>query len=304
MDAPPLTLAGLNFTHLRSFWATVQEGGITAAARRLGLTQPTVSEQVRDLERALGHALLERRGRELVPTAAGRTVLTYADGIFSLARELGEALATGRDPQPRLSIGIAESLPKRIAWRLIEPALRGQASVRLDCREDDLDRLLSDLAVHRLDLVLADAPLPAGSGSGFNHLLGESGLSWFARPEVVPEGPWPRRLDRAPVLLPAPGSALRRRLDDWFEQQGLHPRIVAEMQDTALIKAAAGAGAGACCAPAILADGLARELGLVRLGDAEGLRWRCYAISSERRLTDPAVLAITRAARTTFEDLT
>jgi LysR family transcriptional activator of nhaA len=297
------SLHQLNFTHLRSFWAAAQEGSIAGAARRLHLSQPTISEQVRDLEKTLGVDLLERHARGLEPSPAGEVVLGYADAIFGLARQLGEALADGTaQPSVRLRVGVAETVPKRIAWRLIEPALRLER-LSLECREDDTDRLLADLAVHRLDLVLSDAPLPAGSGvRGFNHLLGESSVAWFALPGVVPKGAWPARLDGAKVLLPADGPQ-RRRIDDWCETSGVRPRVVAEFQDTGLLKAAGGAGAGAFPAPAAIATGLERELGCEMLGQVESIRLRYYAISPERRLTNPAVVAITRAARAQLEDL-
>lgn len=291
----------LNFTHLRSFRAAASEGGIAAAARRLALSQPTVSEQVAALERSLGCALFERRGKSLVPTEAGRRVLAHAEDVFAAADRLLEALEDEHAAPVRLMVGVVETMPKRVAWKLLEPALALPESVTVECREGPLDRQLAELATHQLDLVLSDTAMPPGSAVlAYNHQLGESGVSWFARSGVVGDGPWPARLDRARVLLPTEGP-LRRRLDEWIEAAGLRPRVVARFQDSALLKAAGGAGAGAFPAPSVLAATLATELDVEELGPCEGVTERFFAISPERRIANPAVIAVCRGARLLLE---
>ena len=286
----------LNFTHLRSFRAAAIEGGIAAAARRLGLSQPTVSEQVAALERTLGRALVERRGALLVPTEAGRAVLAHAEEVFAAADRLVHALGDDHVLPARVVVGIVESMPKRVAWKLLEPALALPEPVQLDCREGDLDHHLAALAMHQLDVVLSDAPIPPGASvTAFNHQLGESAVAWFARPGVVPPGEWPRRLDRAPVLLPALGP-LKRRLEDWIERAGVRPRIVARFQDSAFLKIAGGHGAGAFAAPSVLTQTLIDEFAVEELGPCDGVGERYYAISAERRIANPAVVAICRGA--------
>lgn len=296
----PTSLPELNFTHLRSFRAAVRAAGIGAAARSLGLSQPTVSEQMAALARAVGQPLVERRGDRLEPTAIGRVVLAHAEEIFAAAERLARAVAAGVDagsaPQ-RVVVGIVETMPKRVAWRLLEPALTLPQGTAFDCREGSQSRLLAELAVHALDLVLSDTPLGAGQAiAAYNHLLGESAVAWFAQPGLAP-GAWPRCLDGAPVLLPAAGTPLRHRLDEWLHGHDLRPRLVGEFQDSALLKAAGSSGAGAFPAPAVLAESLQAETGVVRLGACTGLAERFYAISPERRVSDPAVAAICRGAR-------
>lgn len=287
----------LNFTHLRSFRAVAIEGRIAAAARRLGLSQPTVSEQVASLERTFGRPLVERRGALFVLTEAGRAVLAHAEEVFAAADRLVDALDGETLPTPKVVVGVVESMPKRIAWKLLEPALRSSDAVQLECCESDLETHLARLATHQLDVILSDAPVPPGAAvHAFNHLLGESAVTWFARSGVVPEGEWPRRLDRAPILLPVHGP-LSRRLEDWIERADVRPRIVARFQDQALLKTAGGHGAGAFAAPSVLAQTLVEEFALEELGPCDGVGERYYAISSERRIVHPAVVAICRGAR-------
>jgi len=290
-------LADVNFTHLRSYRAAISCGSIAAAARQLGLAQPTLSEHISSLERALGHSLSERRAGIMIPTVVGQRVLEEAEVIFSAAQRLNDTLDHDHQAPVSLVIGIVETVPKRIAWKLIEPATMLPERVILHCKEGSFDALLAELSIHRLDVVIADAPLPPAIAiQSYNHLLGDSGASWFAVPGLIPPGPWPRRLHEAPILLPS-ASPLRRRLDDWCENAGIRPRLVAEFQDSALLKAAGAARAGAFPAVTVLADQLAQEIGAELLGHCTGINERFYAISPERRITNPAVEAICRSAR-------
>lgn len=291
----------LNYHHLLYFWTVAREGSISAASRKLRLAQPTVSGQIRALEDAMGEKLLERSGRKLELTEVGRVVYRYADEIFSLGRELMDTLKgrpTGR-PQ-RLVVGISDGVPKLIAYRLLEPALRLPDPVRLVCTEDRPDRLLAELALHNFDLVLSDAPVGAGTNvRAFSHLLGETSVTLFAAPKLAARlrRKFPASLDGAPVLMPLDQSPLSRSLSQWFEASGVRPEVVAELEDSALIKAFGQAGAGAFPAPTAIAREIEAQYGVEAVGRVEGVRERFYAISVERKIKHPAVLAISQAAR-------
>lgn len=290
----------LNFHHLRYFWMVAREGGLVQAGKVLRLSHPTLSAQIHALEDQLGEKLFEKVGRKLALTDAGRLAFRYAEEIFGLGRELADAVqgrATGRSP--RLEVGVADVLPKLVVRRLLQPALALPEPVRLVCREGTFDRLLADLSRHALDLVIADSPVPSGSlVRAHHHLLGESGISFFGTPALVAgrRRGFPRSLDGAPVLLPAESLAQRRALEQWFDRHGIRPRIVAEIEDAALLKTFGADGAGLFPAPAVVAEEVEAQFGVQLLGAAEGVTERFFAISAERRLANPAVLAITRAA--------
>ncbi len=292
----------LNFHHLRYFLAVAQEGSVSRAARKLRVTQPTVSEQVRALQEALGEKLLRREGRGVVVTEAGQTVLRFAEEIFALGGELVDTVKGRPTGRPlRLSVGIVDVVPKRVAFRILEPALAMPLPVRLVCREDAQDRLLPALAAHELDMVIADAPAgpAAATGRAYSHLLGECGVSVFASARLAArlrEG-FPRSLDGAPFLLPTSDTALRRELDGWFEARKIAPSIVAEVQDAALLTTFAEAGLGVFAAPDAIAPDTGPARGLRRVGALKPLRARYYAITVERRLEHPAVARIAGAAR-------
>ncbi|NUN53073.1 MAG: LysR family transcriptional regulator, partial [Planctomycetaceae bacterium] len=266
----------LNHRHLHCFWAVAREGSLRRASERVLLSPQTLSGQVRLLERALGRRLFERRGRGLVLTPDGRTVFRTADEIFSLDRDLREALAGGASGRPQpVAVGISDGIPKLVVRRLLEPLLRLPVPVALLCREDDTGRLLGALALHELDFVLSDHPVPPSSGfRAFSHLLVESRISFFAA------GPLARRLRKgfpgslrgAPVLLPTGATALRRSLDAWFEERGIRPSVVAEFDDSALMKSFGERGHGAFPVPSIVDDEARRVHGAVRIGVAEGVR--------------------------------
>lgn len=289
----------LNYHHLLYFWTVAREGSVTRAAAQLRLAQPTVSGQIRALESSLGEKLFTRSGRGLVLTEVGRVVFRYADEIFGLGRELMDTLQGRPTGRPvRLHVGIVDVLPKLIAYRLLQPAL-GAGGLHMECREDKLDRLLAELAVHGLDLVLADAPIgPAVKIRAFSHLLGECGVTIYGTEALARRyrKGFPRSLDGAPFLLPTDNTSLRRSLDQWFDVHHVRPEVVGEFEDSALLKVFGEVGAGLIPSPAAV-EADVEAAGLHRVGSAEGIRERYYAISVERRLKHPAVVAISHAAR-------
>ncbi len=289
-----------SFHHLLYFRHVAHAGGVSAAARKLHVTQSTISSQVRELERVLGHALFERKGRQVVLTPAGRLALRYADEVVALGGDLRTALdgqATGGEV--RLRVGIADVVPKLVAHQALMPALSLSHPVRLSCGEDKAERLLADLAVHAYDLVLIDHPTPPGSSHAHHHLLAESAISFLAPTEQAStlRRTFPKCLGRAPLLLPAEGSQMRHELDQWFAQQGMKPTVVGEFVDNALLKVFAESGVGICPVPSIMEDEAVARYRMVSIGRIEAIRVRFYAVSQERRVTHPAVVAIIAAAR-------
>jgi len=293
----------INYHHLLYFWTVVREGGVSRAAAKLRLAQPTVSAQVRTLEAMIGEPLFERQGRRLVLTDVGRLVYRHADEIFGIGRELLEAL-NGRPASGRplaLTVGVANVVPKLVVHRLLAPALSGKIPVHLVCREDSTDTLLAELATHALDVVIADVPAPPHVRVRvFNHLLGESGTTFFAAGTLAGRlrRRFPRSLTDAPVLLPTRQTAIRRALDQWFDAEGLAPRVVAEFDDSALMKTFGEAGAAAFPGPTATERETVRQYRVRPIGRVPAVRERYYAITAERRLKHPGVLAITRAAKT------
>lgn len=291
----------LNYHHLFYFWTVVKEGSVVRAAETLRLSQPTISSQLRTLEQHLGVRLFSKEGRRLVPTETGAQVFRYADEIFSIGRELVSTVQTGGGGRPvRFVVGVADVLSKLIAYRLLSPALRMPEPVRILCREDRVDRLLASLAVHDVDLVLSDTPVPPHVRvQAYSHPLGQSTVTLFARPALAARlrRKFPASLTGAPVLLPGEGTVLRRQLDEWMQRAGVRPAIVGEFDDSALMKAFGEHGAGAFAAPSILASELRRHHGVVPVGVLPDVHERYYAISAERRIRHPAVAAIADLAR-------
>jgi LysR family transcriptional activator of nhaA len=292
----------LNYRHLHYFWVTAQEGSFSRAAERLGVAVQTVSTQIARLEESLGTALLVPQGRRLVPSEAGRLALGYADQIFQLGERLRESVQEStRERVLRLTVGISDALPKLIAHRLLEGAFALPERIRLVCQEGDFDDLVADLALHRLDVVLADRPATqGGSLRVYNHALGECDMAIFATPELADAyGPgFPESLEGAPLLLPTRDNALRSLLDQWLSLRDLHPQVVGEFEDSALLTTFGRSGRGLFPAPAMLAPDILGQYGAVPLGELTGVREQFYAISAERRIRHPAVEAIRRAAAT------
>ncbi len=291
----------LNYHHLLYFWAVAREGSIAAATQVLQLTQPTISAQVRALEKSLGEKLFTRVGRNLQLTDVGQVVFRYADDIFSLGRELQDTLKGRPTGAPmQLMVGVADALPKLIAYRLLAPALRLPEPIRIICREDKPERLLTELATHALDVVLSDAPVgPLVKVRAFNHLLGECGVTIFGPPSLAPRyrRGFPRSLTGAPFLLPTDSTPLRRALEQWFEVTKIRPLVVGEFDDSALLKAFGQAGVGLFAAPSAIETEIRHQYHVRVVGRVESIQERFYAISAERKLKHPAVVAISEAAR-------
>jgi len=298
------TLQRINYHHLQYFWLVAKEGSLGNAAKIIRLSPPTLSGQIRTLEETVGHKLFAKQGRRLVLTEVGQITYRYADEIFNLGRELADVLARGVLPTTGiLDIGLVEVVPKLIVRHLLEPVFDAQPPPRLVCHEGTLDHLAVELAAHRLDLVFADAPLPPGSSlRAYNHLLGESDVTFFAVPEMAKRlrGGFPESLHDAPMLIPLAGSALRRELEGWFLHLGIVPRLIAELEDSALLKALGAEGRGVFCAPTVVEEDVIRMYGVEAIASTREVIERFYVITPERRIRNPAALAISDAARTRF----
>lgn len=291
----------LNYHHLFYFWMVAREGTMARAGAKLHLGQPAISTQLRQLEKSLGVQLLQKAGRNLELTEIGRTVFRYADEIFSIGRELSETVRGRPSGQPlRFVVGIVDVIPKLIARRLLEPALELEQPLRLICIEDSLERLLGELAMHKVDIVLSDTPVSGAMRvRAFNHLLGESSLAVFGtrRLALKYRTGFPASLDGAPFLLPHRASALRRSLEAWFDTNKIQPQACAEFDDSALLKVFGQAGEGLFAAPSVIQNEICRQHRVCVVGEIRSIREQFYAISAERRLTHPAVVAISTTAR-------
>jgi len=296
----------MNFNHLRYFWATAKAGGVMRAAEQLHTTPQTLSTQIKLLEERLGCALFRKSGRRLELTDDGRVALGYAEQIFALGAELEAAIGRSRSGPAVLDlrVGIADQVPKSIAYRLLEPAQAIAEPVRLICHEGKMQDLLAQLSVHRLDLLIADEPMARKlSVKAFSHPLGRTAMSFFAAPALVEKelsGRFPKCLDGAPMLMQGAASAMRQRLDLWLADKGVHPRFVGEFDDAALLTAFGREGSGVFMAPTVLEDETCQQFGVQVLGRTTELVEEFYAISVERRITHPAVVAITEVARGQF----
>lgn len=293
-------MATLNFKHLRYFWIVAKSGSIARAARQLHVTPQTISGQLSEFAATLGVELFRRSGRNLELSDSGRRILAYADDIFSSEDALLEVVRDQSRAATNFRVGFADSVSKLIACRLVEPALSLPEPLYLVCREGRLDSLLADLAVHRLDMIIADRPIPAHlSVRGYNHLLGESGMTVFATADLAAtlEGEFPACLDGAPLLLPGEDFAIYHRLQQWLGTHELHPRVVGEFDDSAMMKTFGQSGAGLFFAPDVIAEQVCRQYGVVEVGRAGALVQQVYAITTERRLSHPATVAISQAAR-------
>jgi LysR family transcriptional activator of nhaA len=292
----------LNFHHLRYFWLTAREGGVTAAATVAEVGQPVVSAQIRRLEEFFDAKLFEKDGRTVKLTELGRVVYEYADDIFRMGGELVAAVRDGRTPArpARVTVGVADVVPKLVVYKLLEPVYALPEPVHLVCVEDRPEKLLSDLAAHAVDLVLTDSPVTGGPRvKVYTHTLGECGVTVFAAEPLAAklQKGFPKSLHRVPFLLPTSDSTLRRTLDQWFAEVGVRPDVRGEFADSALLKVFGQAGRGAFALPSVVSEEVRGRYGVVAVGAAGGARVRFNVITAERKLTHPAVLAIRDAAR-------
>lgn len=288
----------LNYHHLRYFWTVAREGSIRAAAEKLGVSQPSICGQIQLLESSLGEDLFRPSGRSLALTEFGRLVLGYAEEIFALGGEIQRAARQAPTTRTlRLNAGIVDSFPKLMSYDILRPIFEHRPPVRLTCHEGKLPDLLAQLTAHRIDVVLSDEPAsPSLARNLINHPLGSCGIAFCAMPSLARtlKGRFPRNLHGAPALLPTQNCLLRRELEKWFGRTGIVPGVVAEFEDPALAKIVATRGLGFVAVPVfVLAEAIER-FGFVSLGQTRGIETSCYAITAERRLTHPAILAITR----------
>lgn len=294
----------MNLKHLYYFWKVAKHGGVVRAAEAIHISPQTLSGQIKLLEDRIGTPLFRRQGRSLELTEAGKLALEYADEMFTLGAELDQALR--QFPQGRaieFRVGVSDALPKSLAYRLLRPAIKLDEPVRIVCREWRLDRLLAELALHRLDLVIADTPLPSTVDvRAYSHKLGESGVTFLAHPKLAKRSklPFPKNLEQLPLLLPGEDSATRKAINEWLDQQRMQVSVVGEFDDAALMAAFGREQVGVFPIPSILAGEFSQESGLVQLGSVESLRIKYYALTIKRRLTHPCVLAITSQVDKTF----
>jgi LysR family transcriptional activator of nhaA len=290
----------LNYHHLHYFWVVAREGSIAGATRKLNLTQPTISAQLRQLEDSLGEKLFEKSGRGLALTEPGRVALRYADEIFALGRELRDTLRDRPTGKPvRVTIGVADVVPKLIAYRVLRAAFATGVEIEMVCREASSEELLRLLGQHEVDLVLTDAPAAATPLRAFNHLLGESGTTFFASPSLATAARkhFPQSLDGSPLLLPGDGTQLRRALELWLDATGLSPRRVGAFDDLALMTDFGRAGVGIFPAPSVIEKEIETQYNVRVVGRLPDVKERFYAVAAERRIKNPIVSAITSAAR-------
>lgn len=295
----------VNYHHLMYFWTVAREGTIARASEKLHLGQPAISTQLKQLETALGVKLFQKSGRKLEMTEMGQTVYRYADEIFSLGGEMLDTIRGRPTGKPiRFAVGIVDSVPKMIAKSLLEPALKMPEPLQLICVENTLEKLLSELALHNLDLVISESPLTGAMRiRAFNHQLGESSIAIFGVKGLARKcrANFPQSLDGAPLLLPHGTSPLRRAIDTWLDTENLKPVIRAEFDDSALLKVFGQAGEGLFPAPFVVRDEICRQYEVEVIGEIPAIRERYFAISAERRLKHPAVLAISQSAKTRFD---
>ncbi|WP_262965606.1 transcriptional activator NhaR [Methylobacter psychrophilus] len=291
----------INYQHLFYFWNVAREESITRACEKLHLAQPTISGQLTVFEEAVGEKLFYKNGRKMALTDTGRVVFRYADEIFSLGQELTNTLKGRPTGRPlRLVLGVADALPKLVVYRLIEPVFQLPEPVQIVCYEDKAERLMAEISLQGIDLVLSDAPLAqSSSANAFNHLLGECTVTVFGTPQLaaVYRPDFPRSLTGAPFLLPTSNTALRRSLDQWFDTENIHPKIQAEIEDSALIKTFGSGGAGLFVAPTTVETEIQRQYDVEIIGRIDAVKERFYAITARRKMKHPAVTAVLENAR-------
>lgn len=291
----------LNYKHLYYFREVATLGSIARACDSLNLTPQTISGQLQLLEESLGVKLLRKQGRNLELTEAGQVARRYADEIFQLGSSMEQALRSHPSQQARLfRVGVVDVVPKTIAYKLLEPAMELTPQIHIVCTEGPLSDLLGELAMHRIELVIADRPLPNNMPiKGFSHRLGSSCISFFAHTSVKEQlqGEFPLCLNDAPLLIPSEGTSVRNELEQWFHQQKLTPKIIGEFDDSALMRAFGLAGSGIFVAPSVQEATFTQEPNMHCIGQASDVVEQFFAISVERRISHPAVLAITKHAQ-------
>lgn len=291
----------LNYNHLQYFWTVAKEGSITKATTVLHLTPQTISGQLKLLEDSIGEALFSRVGRGLVLTETGHLVFQYADEIFSLGAELSSKMRSGDIGVPEgLKVGVINSIPKLIAFKILRPALETEQPLRLVCKEGKLEDLLGELAVHQLDIVISDSPIPLGFNvKAYSHAIGDSSLAFFSAKEEAKKykADFPKSLHKAPMLLPTNSNPVRRSLEDWFEQNDISPMVIAEVEDSALMKVFGGQGAGVFPGPDVMRKEIEEMYGVSKIGGTESMLENYYMISPERKLKHPIVLQLIGRAR-------
>jgi LysR family transcriptional activator of nhaA len=291
----------LNYRQLHYFWVVAKTGSIVRACEQLNLTPQTISGQISLLEQTYGIELFRRVGRQLELTEAGRQTLPYAEQMFQLGGELELMLrAQPNEQQILFRVGVADVVPKSIVYRLIAPTMELSEPLRITCREDKLERLLADLAIQRLDLVISDSPMPSHLDiKGYSQKLGECGISFFATAELAARygQDFPRSLHGAPLLIPGPETVVRSRLQRWFAEQQIQPQIVGEFDDSALMQAFGQSGSGIFIGPSVIADEVKRQYGVQVIGQTDAVSESFYAISVERKVKHPGIVAITEGAR-------
>jgi LysR family transcriptional activator of nhaA len=296
----------LNYHHLRYFWTVAKEGSLARAAAKLHVSQPSISEQIRELESAFGEKLFQREGRNNKLTDAGQVVFGYAEEIFALGREMLNAVKQRPGAKElRLYVGVADSFPKLVTNEILKPVFAMPQTAHIICREGKMEDLLAQLAAHRLDIVLADEPASSSTNfKTYNHSLGETGTTFCAEKKLAAKlkRNFPKSLNNAPALLPTENTSLRRALETWFREQKVEPRIVAEFEDLALMKAMAAEGRGFIALPSVAINDVVGHYGFQTIGRAEKCRVQFHAITAERRIAHPAVALITSQARVMMKD--
>jgi len=291
----------LNYHHLRYFWVVAKEGGLTKAAAKLHVSQPTISAQIQALEGVLGEKLFRRAGRNLRLTDVGQHVLSFAEEIFSIGQDLLNSVKQRPTSRPlRLHLGVADALPKLVTYRIIEPIFKLDQPVQVSCWETKVFDMLVELAAYRLDVVLADEPASSGVNAKiFNHLLGECGVTFLAEMKLARKlrPRFPKSLDGAPALLPMANTGMRRSIEKWFHTRNIRPRLISECEDPAMLHVLGFHGLGFMPVATLVAQEAAARFGFGVIGRTEACRQRFYAITPERKMTHPAVTAITSDAR-------
>ena len=290
----------LNYHHLLHFWSVAREGSIRKASEISGVTSSSISVQLRQLEKALGAQLFRKEGRGLVLTETGNKVLEYANEIFPKGLELLESVRAMKADRPvELRVGVRDVMPKLMAYRLLEPVFLSGKAVRVVCREGEMPDLVTDLSIHRLDLVLADTPLdPAYKIKGYSHLVNQSGILIVGAPALVARyrRGFPKSLDTAPFVLPTTNCRLRRDMDKWFHEQNLAIRVVAEFADSAMLKIAGSRGLGLFAVPSVMRQDVESMYGIAVLGPMETVEEQYYAITASKRVANPLITSILQMA--------